>query len=455
MARPANTPLSFAAANPVAADALQFCTGSMFELVPITHVVLPQGGAPLLIGDVPELIPHGVLPLDEGQWSEEVVNGYLRTFQGLTGMISRKIELKRAECRRLRDLTHDLRRQMRQDPNAGHLAVTLSEEGGVLPDALQKVVDKLKIKLPEPAQFPATDGTFIANKMAAFPPELVKRWKFYDKEVDGRRATSDDTVEKGHRQYTEFVHDMVPGFRAWLDHDADDAHDWFHLPVPASQTSNKRWPCWLRCVKESGAYTSMLTFCLCPKGDAICHHGVTLVDVAATWALRMQMVEEEERREQEETCTTGPCGWLVGATAGEEADTTPVWRHSYFGVGYGEVDRTKGPAARVTRSEGHFNPLSQANQSLPRDDPERVRRRVAMHKVWRRVAYTTRNKYTGAVVVAGDVVIAQRHAKGLRCQLATDLWEGASSDEEYDYATAEGWPPITAQKKKRKDGARE
>jgi hypothetical protein len=199
----------------------------------------------------------------------------------------------------------------------------------------------------------------------------------------------------------------------------------------------------------------MLTFCLCPKGDAICHHGVALVDVAATWQLRMQMVEEEERREQEDTCTTGACGWLVGATASDEADTTPVWRHNYFGIEYGEVDRTKGPAARVTRSQGHFNPLSQTNQFLARSDPECVRRRVAMQRVWRRVAYTKRNKYTGEIVVPGEAVIAQRHANGLRCQLATDLFEGASSDEEYDYAAAEGWPPITAQKEKRKHGAQE
>ena len=121
---------------------------------------------PHALGSPAEWHPFGILPADESEWSAEVLNGYFKPFQGLTGCLTRGIAWKREEARSLSESPEETRRLMRQDPTSGHLALVLAEEGQALSPALQAASDKLQVALPEPDEFPLKNCTTM---MAEFP----------------------------------------------------------------------------------------------------------------------------------------------------------------------------------------------------------------------------------------------------------------------------------------------
>lgn len=423
-----------------------FVNGEDWQLVPVTVVDFPHLAVPVYVGDVPELIEGGMLPADEADWTRLKLQDFFKTIQGVQGWSSWDIPRLKHEARLFLALDPELFRRMRQDPSNRNLVdVAVAESRASA--AMVKYQDDLHKaqKAPPASSFTVKGLKDIAAAMYTLNYDMVKRIKFEDLDVDGMRAVSDGVVVKAYKQYTEFRLDRLIGFTMCIVSDSAGHVHWFAMPMPASQTTAKRWSVVVRAVvsDDKTEYVSIRGYCACPKGDSQCHHSLALIDVIATLPRRMEMLEEEAESHRELTCTDMVCSWHQGASAGFSAPATTPWaQQPIFGITYGPVKENVRGAGRISHSAGKFDPRSALNKAGSRDDPVRADLRAKLYRVMRQETYATRDSWTGKVTVSGATVIQNRHKAGKACPLGVDLFEGASDDERYAYEDVEGWPAL-------------
>jgi len=412
------------------------------RLLPVLH-----------IGDLAVDVPGMVLPNDVAQCDRAQLETYIKSFAGNTG---HRTGLSRDNLPQLRDKAKALQalvetnpsmaRLSRQDPNGhGTAWYILRLQGG------PAVADPLQVAgLPPEESFVFTNLYAVTSKTPKnFPQEVLKAWK-------GRLAPENRLPELSKNvrartlQKAKQLSLSLHGCNLALSlAKIEQGQIWYRGRVPASKTSNARYDVFAQ-LEVTGApeeviekkVTRMDVQCTsCPGGlRGSCTHAGTFAELVYT--LRKRAAALSELREL--ICTSHENSWDRAALDRDTWDpTVPVHGQTYEGAGRSSE---RGSTKRRAYQEHEFDPRTRRCKQAKRNDPAVVLARSAWMKALRTDAWAVRNNWTLEPVQGrnGESEIGRRHQAGQRCRLALDLYEGDSSEGEYDYAAAEVWPSIAA-----------
>lgn len=397
----------------------------------------------LHIGALATEIPGMVLPVAPEKATKDELVMYLKSWTGAT-TTGNRAELVQHAIRflELEENHPNLAAKSREDPS-GQSALWYIHQlnngwGAAPPSQLDGV--------PDEASFQFTNlYSIAAHTPVNFDAAVLQRWKDRVAPEDGGREMSANVLERVRTKVAE-----VPLSLSTLELKLSEARLqtdkrlWYKALIGASMRKGTRYLVY--CSLEVDAdddgtlhVKNMEVHCTaCPAAQRdACSHAGTLAEII--YSIRRRAAIHHDMLEL--ICTSEENAWHRGRDAldHDEIDVTvPLHCQEYGGD---DSERARG-GKRVTFLEHQFDPRSQLGRNTTRSDAVVAEKRVKLMELVRRDEWAVRDSWDGHVVTSGEDVIAARHAKGLMCRLAVDLYEGRSDDEEYDYCTAEGWPSI-------------
>jgi len=295
------------------------------------------------------------------------------------------------------------------------------------------------------------DESYVFNNLFAveshtpqvIPRKVLKAWKTRVAPEDCRAELSDNVRGRVLQKVKQLPLSMTGCEIALSEGQRGDGRIWYRGRVPASKTKGLFYEVHARLdfklkdgVETATALDVQCTQCAGGLRGA-CTHAGTFAEIVCSLHKRAAVLTEM----RELIVTDGSNSWDRVALDREAWDPKiPVHEQTYEGTG-----RTteRGSTKRRVYQEHEFDPRTAEGRSAKRGDDNVASRRLNLLRLLRRDAWANRQPWSEEPLSGqtGEEEIAGRHASGLPCRLAVDIYEG-SSDVEYDYSTAEGWPAV-------------